>query len=79
MSLDKAIQHNKERRQPYYRSQRFDRTCRNHGSCPYCANGRMHKHRRREPIPDDNMIKAGNIPAFSCPRFPGLLACQGRA
>jgi len=36
MSLDKAIEHGKEHRQPYRRSKRFDRTCRNHGSCPRC-------------------------------------------
>jgi hypothetical protein len=28
--------------------ERFDRTCRNHGSCPYCANNRAHNDRRRE-------------------------------
>jgi hypothetical protein len=53
MSLEKAIQHGKEHRKPYYHSKRFDRTCRNHGSCPYCAWGRQHKHKRREPLPDD--------------------------
>lgn len=69
MSLDKAIRHGKERRKPYYRSQRFDRTCRNHGSCPYCAMGRMHKHKRREPLPDDYTTRAGQAPAFLCNCF----------
>ena len=50
MSLDKSIKHGKEKRKEYRGSKRFDRTCRNHGSCPYCANGRKHKNRRREPI-----------------------------
>jgi hypothetical protein len=36
MSLDKAIEHNKEHRKPFTKSKAFDYTCRNHGSCPYC-------------------------------------------
>lgn len=35
--IDKAIKSGKERRKPYFGSKRFDRTCRNHGSCPYCT------------------------------------------
>ena len=30
-------------------SKQFDRSCRNHGSCPWCENGRQHKNRRRAP------------------------------
>jgi hypothetical protein len=48
MSLDKAIKHKKEHRKSYYKSDKFDKTCRPHGGCPYCKNNRMHKHRRRE-------------------------------
>lgn len=44
MSLNKAINSGKEYRKPYYRSGRFDRTCRPNGSCPYCFNNRYHKH-----------------------------------
>jgi len=40
MSLDKAIEHKKEKRAPFRKSKRFDRTCRNHGSCPYCEGNR---------------------------------------
>ena len=40
MSFEKAIEHGKEKRKPYYGSKRIDTTCRNHGSCPYCAKGR---------------------------------------
>lgn len=28
-------------RKPYYRSRRFDATCRSHGSCPWCFGNRM--------------------------------------
>lgn len=52
MSLCKAIKHGKEHRKPYYKSGRFDRTCRPGGSCPYCKSSRLHKHRRAEPAPD---------------------------
>lgn len=37
-------------KRPYTKSKHFDRTCRNHGGCPWCARGRMHKNKRREPL-----------------------------
>jgi hypothetical protein len=48
MSLDKAIASGKEHRKPYRRSGRFDRTCRPHGSCPYCKHNRFVGVRREE-------------------------------
>jgi len=53
MSLEKAIEHGKEKRKPYYRSGRFDRTCRPHGSCPYCYNSRMYNTLKRILIAED--------------------------
>lgn len=50
MSLDKAIEHNKEKRKPYRGSKTFDKSCRNHGECPYCAGNRQHKHKKKELI-----------------------------
>lgn len=50
MSLNKAITHKKERRKPYFGAKSFDRTCRNHGSCPYCQSNRLHKNKKREPL-----------------------------
>ena len=41
MSLDKAIEHGKERRKPYHGSKKFDTSCRNHGDCPWCEKGRQ--------------------------------------
>lgn len=49
MSLDKAIEHGKERRKPYRGSKVFDYTCRNHGSCPWCEENRKHKFRDKHP------------------------------
>lgn len=44
--LDKAIQHGKEHRKPYRKAARFDRTCRPHGSCDYCRDNRLYRHRK---------------------------------
>ena len=56
MSLDKAIEHGKERRKPYYGSKAFDYTCRNHGSCQWCVENRKHKFRdKRPPLWEDRI------------------------
>lgn len=47
MSLDKAIKSGKEHRKPYKGAKAVDRTCRNHGSCPYCKGNRLHKSRKQ--------------------------------
>lgn len=43
MSLDKAIEHKKEKRKPYRKAKAVDKTCRNHGSCLWCRANRLHK------------------------------------
>jgi hypothetical protein len=49
--MDKAIEHGKEHRKPYYRyCERIDKTCRPGGDCPVCYGNRMHKHKRHEPM-----------------------------
>ena len=48
MSLDKAIVHNKEHRKEYYGSKAIDRSCRNHGSCPWCEENRKYKYKKKE-------------------------------
>lgn len=53
MSLDKSIERGKEHRKPYHGSKRFDRTCRNHGSCDYCKGNRLYStQKRRDAIKD---------------------------
>lgn len=47
MSLDMSIEHRKEKRKPYHGSKRFDRTCRNHGSCDYCKGNRLYSSKKR--------------------------------
>lgn len=43
MSFDKAIEHKKEKRKPYYDTKAIDNTCRNHGSCRWCKANRFYK------------------------------------
>jgi hypothetical protein len=43
MSLNKAIEHHKEHRKPYYRAASVSHSCRPHGGCPYCFNNRYHR------------------------------------
>lgn len=50
MSLDKAIEHGKEHRKPYHKAKAIDRTCRNHGSCPWCKQNRLFHNKRRQPV-----------------------------
>jgi len=54
MALDKAIEHGKEKRKKYTKAKAVDRTCRNHGTCPYCTKARLHKFKKKEPIIDEN-------------------------
>ena len=55
MSLDKAIEHGKERRKPYRGSKAIDRTCRNHGSCQWCEENRKFRMRDRHPPENDEI------------------------
>ena len=43
MSLDKAIEHGKEHRKAYRGAKAINKQCRNHGTCAYCRNNRLHK------------------------------------
>ena len=48
MSLDKAIEHGKEKRKPYRGSKEFFGSCRNHGKCTRCMNGRLYQRNKVE-------------------------------
>ena len=60
MSLDKAIEHKKEKREPYRGSKRFACSCRNHGGCPWCEGNRMYRSIRLK-IKSDDELTNGNI------------------
>jgi len=47
MGLDKAIEQGKEHREPYRKAKAVNSTCRNHGSCPWCAGNRQINSRRK--------------------------------
>ena len=49
MSLDKAIEHGKEKkRKPYKGAKAIDCTCRNHGSCEWCKSNRLYQQLRMD-------------------------------
>lgn len=55
MSLDKAIASGKEHRKNYRGSKALDRSCRNHGSCPYCISNRKHRVRKQMQSAQDEL------------------------
>lgn len=57
MSLDKAIKYGKEKRKPYRGAKAVDKTCRNHGDCPWCKEGRLHKSKKQEKASKDKVIE----------------------
>lgn len=57
MSLDKSIETGKERRRSYQQSKKFDKSCRNHGSCDYCKDNRLHKF-ETDKLEAENKIKS---------------------
>ena len=48
MSLDKAIEHGKEKRMRYYGTKCIARSCRNHGNCEICKGNRLYSRRKSE-------------------------------
>lgn len=46
MSFDNRYPNRKDHRQPYRGSKSFDRSCRNHGGCPYCEGNRTISRKR---------------------------------
>lgn len=53
MSLDKAIQYGKEKRNNYYGVKAIDKQCRNHGACPYCRSDCLYKIKKLEESKKD--------------------------
>lgn len=47
MSLNKAILHGKEKREPYRGCKAVDTSCRNNGDCARCRSDRMHNVKKR--------------------------------
>lgn len=64
MSLDKAIARGKEKRRPYYRAGRHDRTCRPGGSCPWCRENRTIQERRARTAAEDQQRELDSLDGF---------------
>lgn len=50
MSLSKAIASGKEHRKEYRGGKAVDKTCRNHGGCPWCEGNRINKYKNLDKI-----------------------------
>jgi hypothetical protein len=46
MGLEKAIQNGKEYRKQWSFAKQVDKQCRNHGSCKWCKDNRLHKFKK---------------------------------
>jgi hypothetical protein len=60
MSLDKAIEHKKEKRKQYTKSQAFDASCRCHGGCSYCEGNRTFFDKKRRKRADEEIKEWSN-------------------
>lgn len=59
MALNKAILSGKEHRKMYRGSKAIDRTCRNHGGCPWCEENRKYKYIKNEKKTLDKLKEMG--------------------
>lgn len=55
MTLDKAVEHGKEKRKPYRGSKAVARSCENHGGCPWCEGNRAHADNVRRDAADQQV------------------------
>lgn len=53
--FDKSIKSGKEFRKPYRGAKKYDKTCRNHGSCEYCKSNRTAKEKIKKDIADEKI------------------------
>lgn len=57
MAFDTHYPNRKDRRRPLRKSKAFDRSCRNHGSCPYCRANRQDAWKRRLLSAEEQMTQ----------------------
>jgi len=53
MSFDNDYPKRKDWRKPYRKAKAFVRSCRNHGSCPYCLGNRTHKNKKHTTVSEE--------------------------
>lgn len=61
MSLDKAIQHKKERRKPYRGAAAWDSHCRNNNYCSWCRSDRTIQDRRNRIAADTQIDEFSKV------------------
>lgn len=66
MSLDKAIEHNKEHRKPYRGAKACDKTCRNHGSDDWAKNNRLNRSNRLIEKSNQELKKMKKVESKTC-------------
>ena len=59
MAFDTNYPNRKDRRKPFRKAKAVDRTCRNHGSCPYCQAGVEYKRAAADPADLDEQLAEG--------------------
>jgi hypothetical protein len=62
MAFDKRYPNRKDWRRPYFGPRQVDRTCRAHGSCPWCKDGRLHRDKKQSRAAADDVV---GVPADS--------------
>jgi len=67
MSFYKVYPNRKDHRKQPYGSKAIDSSCRNHGDCPWCAQNRKHKEKKREPLKDSQLFE--DFEQFNYPVF----------
>lgn len=55
MTLNKAIEHEKEHRKPYTGGKKYAKSCRNHGGCEWCEGNRKYSRNKRELAAEQDM------------------------
>lgn len=55
MSLNKAIEHGKEHRRQYTKAKAVSKRCRNHGTCLYCRDNRLHNSKAKKLHAEQDM------------------------
>ena len=77
MSLDKAILYKKEYRKPYYRSGKFDITCRPGGACGWCKGNRLHSTLKRMSVANDTLEEFLDAPVTQWSEYPSYTRLVG--
>jgi hypothetical protein len=48
------------KKKPYTGSKKFDRSCRNHGACPYCKANRTFSDKKVRLVTEDELVEEKN-------------------